>query len=75
MEKDAERHGKTCYGCQLVSRSSPPEPIKSTALPTGPWRDLAIDLLRPLPTGDAQLSEVNKGICFVFQSFVLISCL
>ena len=24
---------------------------------------------------DAQLSEVNKGICFVFQSFVLISCL
>ena len=24
---------------------------------------------------DAQLSEVNKGICFVVQSFVLISCL
>ena len=43
MEKDAEKHCKTCYGCQLVSRPSPPEPIRSTALPTGPWRDLAID--------------------------------
>ena len=43
MEKDAEKHCKTCYGCQLVSRPSPPEPIRSTALPTGPCRDLAID--------------------------------
>ena len=53
MEKDAEKHCKSCYGCQLVSRPSPPEPIRSTALPTGPWRDLAIDLLGPLPTGES----------------------
>lgn len=26
MEKDAEKHFKTCYGCQLVSRPSPPSP-------------------------------------------------
>ena len=43
MEKDADKQRKTCYGCQLVSLPSPPEPIRSTALPTGPWRDLAID--------------------------------
>ena len=59
MEKDAEKHCKTCYGCQLVSRSSPPEPIRSTALPTGPWRDLAIDLLGPLPTGESILVVVD----------------
>ena len=33
MEKDAEKHCKTCYGCQLVSRPTPPEPIRTTPLP------------------------------------------
>ena len=59
MEKDAAKHCKTCYGCQLVSRPSPPQPIRSTALPTGPWRDLAIDLLGPLPTGESILVVVD----------------
>ena len=58
MEKDAEKHCKTCFGCQLVSRPSPPEPIRSTALSTGPWRDLTIDLLGPLPTGESILVVV-----------------
>ena len=49
MEKDAEKHCKTCYGCQLVSRPSPPDPIRSTALPTGP----------PLPTGESILVVVD----------------
>ena len=59
MEKDAEKHRKTCYGCHLVSRPSPPESIRSTALPTGPWRDLAIDLLGPFPTGESILVVVE----------------
>lgn len=59
MEKDAEKHCKTCYGCQLVSRPSPPEPIRTTPLPTGPWRDLAVDLLGPLPTGESILVVVD----------------
>ena len=59
MEKDAEKHCKPCYGCRLVSRPSPPQPIRSTALPTGPWRDLAIDLLGPLPTGKSILVVVD----------------
>ena len=49
MEKDAEKHCKTCYGCQLVSHPSPPDPIRSTALPTGP----------PLPTGESILVVVD----------------
>ena len=59
MEKDAKKHCKTCYGCQLVSRPSPPEPIRNTALPTGPWRDLAIDVLGTLPTGESILVVVD----------------
>lgn len=59
MEKDAEKHCKTCYGCQLVTRPSSPEPIRTTTLPTGPWRDLAVDLLGPLPTGESILVIVD----------------
>ena len=59
MEKDAEEQCKTCYGCQSVSRPSPPEPIRSTALSTGPWRNLAIDLLGSLPTGESILVVVD----------------
>ena len=33
------------YGCQLVSKPINPEPIIRTASPSGPWQDVAIDLL------------------------------
>ena len=59
MERDAEKYCKTCHGCQLVSCPTPPEPIRTTPLPTGPWRDLAIDLLGPLPTGESILVVVD----------------
>ena len=44
---------KCCYGCQLVSKPIDPEPMIRTALPSGPWQDVAIDLLEPLPRGDS----------------------
>jgi len=59
MEKDAEQHCKTCYGCQLTSRPKPPEPIRTTTLPTGPCRDLAVDLIGPLPTSESILVVVD----------------
>ena len=52
MDKDVEKFVKSCYGCQLVSQSPRPEPLKPTELPAGPWQDLAIDLMGPLPSGD-----------------------
>ena len=55
MKKDAEKFCKACYGCHLVSRPDHVEPIRTTVLPTGPWRDLAVDLLGPLPTGESIL--------------------
>ena len=59
IDREAERFCKTCHGCQLVSSPSNPEPIKSTPLPSGPWQDLAIDLLGPLPSGDSVLVVVD----------------
>ena len=43
----------------MVSQPTPPEPVKSTTLPNGPWQDLAIDLLGPLPSGDSVLVVVD----------------
>ena len=53
MDRDVEKFCRACHGCQVVSRNfTAPEPMKVKTLPDGPWQELAIDLLGPLPTGD-----------------------
>ena len=53
IDREAEKFCKTRHDCQPVSSPANPEPIKSTPLPSGPWQDLAIDLLGPLPSGES----------------------
>ena len=48
-----------CHGCQMVTRPIPPEPLKPTPLPDGPWGDLAVDLMGPLPSGHHLLVVVD----------------
>ena len=55
IDMEAEHSCRTRHGCQIVSQPTPPETIKSTTLPNGPWQDLAIDLLGPIPSGDSVL--------------------
>ena len=52
IDRDAEKFCQSCFGCQVVSQPSHPEPMARTQLPDGPWQDLAIDYLGPLPTGE-----------------------
>ena len=59
IDRQAEKFCETCHGCQLISRPANPEPIKPTPLPRGPWQDLAVDLLGPLPFGDSVLVVVD----------------
>ena len=59
IDKTAEKFCKSCNGCQLVSRPNPPEPLTSTTLPEGPWQDLAVDRLLPLPSGHSILVVVD----------------
>ena len=59
MDKAVDRHCRTCHGCQLVARPDPPEPIRSTTLPDGPWQDLDVDLMGPLPSGHSLLVIVD----------------
>lgn len=51
LDKDVEKIVKSCHGCQLVSAMPRPEPLNPTPLPTGPLKQLSIDLLGPLPSG------------------------
>ncbi|XP_029191699.2 uncharacterized protein K02A2.6-like [Acropora millepora] len=45
MERD-----KKWLGCQAVTPDTTTPLVKTTSMPTKPWRDLAVDLMGPLPT-------------------------
>lgn len=45
MERD-----KKGLGCQAVTPGTTTPLVKTTSMPTKPWRDLAVDLMGPLPT-------------------------
>ena len=59
MDTDAERICKSCHGCQVVSGFCTPEPMQRVEPPTGPWQDVAIDVLGPLPSGESLLVVVD----------------
>ena len=59
MDREAERRCAKCYGCQLVTKNVPPPPLKPTSMPQRPWKELALDLLGPLPFGDSLLVLVD----------------
>ncbi len=59
MDRAAERHCKSCHGCQIVSRPDAPGPLRPLPLPDGPWQDLAVDLLGPLPSKHSILVVVD----------------
>ena len=52
IHKEAETFCKSCHGCQVVSRPNGPESLYMTELAQGPWQDIAIDFMGPLPSGD-----------------------
>ena len=60
IDKEVEGFCQTCHSCQLVGRPQPPEPMKSTELPQGPWQHVSADLMTPsLPSGHTLLVVVD----------------
>ena len=56
IDKEVEKFCQTCHSCQLVGKPQPPEPMKSTELPQGPWQHISVDLMTPsLPSGHTLL--------------------
>ena len=73
MDKATEKFCKLCHGCQLVAQPDPTEPLTSTTFPEGPWKDLAVDLLGPLPSGRSILVVVDYYILHNHEYAILTS--
>ncbi|KAF4527949.1 hypothetical protein B566_EDAN014122 [Ephemera danica] len=65
MDKDVEEFCKHCHGCQIVAPFELPEPLQPTALPTGSWKDIAIDYLGPFPNGKNILVVIDYYSRFI----------
>ncbi|XP_055522682.1 uncharacterized protein K02A2.6-like [Wyeomyia smithii] len=59
MDADIEGFVKKCRGCTLVSAPNVPEPMTRRDLPSGPWEDVALDYLGPLPEGQYLLVVID----------------
>lgn len=59
MDAAVESFVKKCRGCILVSAPEPPEPMVRKETPNGPWQEIAIDFLGPLPDGQTLLVVVD----------------
>ncbi|XP_055633470.1 uncharacterized protein LOC129773838 [Toxorhynchites rutilus septentrionalis] len=59
MDTAVEAYVKKCRGYLLVSTPDPPQPMVRKEMPNGPWEDIAIDFLGPLPNGETLLGVVD----------------
>ena len=60
MNADVENLVKSCHACQAVSDIPvKPEPMTPSPLPDGPWKDIAIDLCGPFPSGESLLVIID----------------
>ena len=65
MNVMVERHCKKCLGCEAVTPVTTTPPVKTTTMPTKPWRDLAVDIMGELPTGENLLVTVDYYIKWI----------
>ena len=45
MDKQVEDAIRSCHPCQLVGSGAKPEPVRSSSLPDGPWKEISVDLI------------------------------
>lgn len=69
MDADVDKFVKKCFGCTLVSRPDPPQPMLRTQLPMHAWEYVAIDHIGPLPSGDHILVVIDYFSRFVELEF------
>ena len=67
MDKAAEKHCKSCHGCQLVAQPDPPEPIRSTPQPDAPMAALSSG-----PNGTLSFRPLYPGRRRLLQSLLRV---
>ena len=58
-DHNAEQVCKSCHGCQVEGEFCATEPMQRVEPPSGPWQDVAIDVLGPLPSRENLLVVVD----------------
>ena len=59
MDAAAEKLCRSYHGCQVVGELCAPEPMQCVEPLTGPWQDVAVDLMGSLPTEESLLVVVD----------------
>ena len=49
-----------CIPCQATGQPNPPEPIRMTPMPDGPWQKVHADFYGPLPSGEYLLVLIDR---------------
>ena len=49
-----------CIPCQATGQPNPPEPIRMTPMPDGPWQKVHVDFYGPLPSGEYLLVLIDR---------------
>ena len=70
MNTMVERHCKKCLRFQAVTPATTMPPVKTTTMPTKPWRDLSVVLMGPLSTGESLLVTVEYYSRWIEVDFV-----
>lgn len=65
IDKAAENGVKCCQACQRIAQPEPPVQMSRRKLPEGPWQDVALDFLGPLPSGEYLLTVIDYFSRFV----------
>ena len=62
IDKMIEDKIKTCIPCQASQSdgAEKPEPLRMTELPNGPWKEVSVDFLGPLPSGEYLFVAIDE---------------
>ena len=61
MNDIAETAGRRCFACQCTQNNKPHlEPMQMSDMPGGAWRNLSMDFLGPLPSGEELMVLVDE---------------
>ena len=70
LDKVVEAHIQHYHPCQVVNVSPEREPLRRTPMPSGPWKDVAVDFWDPIHTGEYLLVTVCKQSRWAEVEFV-----